>query len=204
VGSRARDAWVVLAALGILGCGPAPVPINDLDPFSELVPNVHLGIRAADFLPLRPNLEVSGTGVYGESFDRHQVTYYFAPRQPEREPPPTARLTAIDSREDMFDSLRLWPEWRRLVVERTEKGTPPECTTTGDARATISRALFVDSVRVSITAEIWRDPDGQSHDAFLVTRIGLEPLGPEEEGVLQTRAVGCGELGAASSQSGIR
>jgi hypothetical protein len=184
-----------LAILLTLACGPVPVPLDDSDPFSELVPNVDLGLRAADFLPLRPNLEVHGDGTYRESFDRHDLIYHFSPRQPQREPPLTARLIAIESRENMFDSVNLWPEWRRLVEERTARGTAPECISMGDERATVSRALYTDSVRFSIAAEIWRAPDGQDHEAFLVTRIGLEPVLSEEEYAFRESYVECKDLG---------
>ena len=185
----------LLAVVALYGCGQEVVPVPDVEPFSSLLPEIRLGVLAADLRELRPNFEISGDGTYRESFDRYDVVYHFWPKEPDRPPPLTARLMALESREDMFDSLRLWPEWRRVFETLGHtRGSQPDCVVLGDSRATISRALFSGEVRVSVGAEIWRMPDGQQHEAFLVTRVGLEPVESVEEAALDHRSVACSDL----------
>ena len=98
------------AGLGV-ACGPEPIPIPDPEPFGELASQVHFGMMVADLREIRPNVYIAKDGTYVEEFMTHDLAYLFSPKAEDRPPPPTARLLAVESHREYWDTLRLWPEW---------------------------------------------------------------------------------------------
>jgi hypothetical protein len=49
-------------------------------------------------------------------------------------------------------------------------------------------------VALSVSGEIWRAPDGQSHDAYLVTRAGVGRIEDRDEAGMQVVAADCRDL----------
>jgi len=183
--------------MGGVACGPEPIPIPDSDPFGELAPQVHFGMMVADLREIRPNFYIGKDGTYGEELMTHDVTYLFAPKADDRPPPPTARLLAVESRREYWDTLRLWPEWRRLVATYSaDSHLTPLCSVFGDARITLTRAVFGGGPMRRVTADIRRGPDGQSFESFLVVRIGTGSGEMPWEGEVRWRPAECAALEA--------
>lgn len=190
----------------LFGCRPETVPMPGVPPLDGLLPDLPLGVRASDFRRLRPNAELTEDGIYVETIERHEVTYHFSPRAPDRPPPLKARLLVVESREEMYDSLRLWPQWHRVFAQLSASrgGAAAECELFDHLRATITTASFVDSVRVSIGAEIRRAPDGQAYEAFLVTRVGIGPLETTVDERRRRRPVECSSLVVGGRSPAVR
>jgi hypothetical protein len=188
-------------ALVLAACGPETVELPEVAPLHELLPEVRLGITVTELEALRPRAAVWMDGSHREEFRWHEARYHFSPRGENLPPPPMARLLAVEARENLGDSLRLWPAWldgARQIEERL--GREPRCLVLGGAQATISRAEFVSEtvagpVVVSVSAEILRALDGQHHRAYLVTRAGLGTLELRGEQRLRVLRAACDALG---------
>lgn len=163
-----------LACLVITGCEVDYPAIPADEPFGEVVSDLAFGMYAADLRAKRPDYYLSDDGTYGETIVEREYSYLFTPKDAGRPPPLTARLVGIESRLEYWDTLLLWSEWTRLRDQYSAiSGASPECAVLSDARNTWTRALFGGEVMRRITAEIFRGPDGQSFDAYLVTRISV-------------------------------
>lgn len=184
-----------LGPLVLAACGPGPVPLAGYDPFAELVPELHLGMRAADLQGVRPDFHIADDGTYGETLEPWELTYFFAPKDDDVPPHLTARLVAVEGRIERFDSLRLWSEWRDRVSAYAEShGQEPDCWVLDDPRATLTQAVFTDSLTWRVTAEIHRGPDGREHEAFLGLRLGRGLVETPWEESLTRHEVACDEL----------
>lgn len=184
----------ILALTALPGCGPVPTPVPGEEPFEELAPDLEFGMYAADLESARPGFHLSRDGTYGEIVREQQFSYLFVPKTEGIPPPLTARLVGIESRVEFFDTLRIWPEWHRLVSAYSAHGLTPRCSTLGDRRVTLSRADFDTPVRRRVTAEIIRGLDGQSYEAFLVVRLGVGELESALELPGPWREVDCEKL----------
>jgi hypothetical protein len=198
-----------------VACGPEQPAIPDVEPLIALAPDVHLGMSVTELEAARPAAELWADGSHRESsFFLHgrdyEIVYHFSPRGENLPPPATARLAAVESRTAMADSLNLRQAWTRAVEAAARRlGVAPRCVVLGGDRATITRAEFVDvageravpeAPAVSVSAEIWRAPDGRNHDASLVTRAGVGTTEYPGERGLNTRQAACDTLGAARSE----
>lgn len=210
--SVARPAAFLLAFAA--ACAPEQPAIPDVEPLTALAPHVRLGMSVTELEAVRPAAELWADGSHRESSFRHQgrayeIVYHFSPRDENLPPVSNARLAAVESRTTTADSLSLRQAWAR-AVEAAERrlGVPPRCVVLGGDRATITRAEFVSLVvgepevpgvpeapAVSVTAEIWRAPDGRDHDAILVTRAGVGTHEHPGERGLTTRQAACDTLG---------
>ncbi len=142
-----------LILTGGFACRPEPIPMPDSEPFGELAPQVYFGMMVADLRDARPNFYIGKDGTYGEELIAHDVAYLFAPKADNRPPPPTARLVAVESRREYYDTLRLWPAWHRLVdAYSSEARIVPMCSMFGDARVTLTRAVFESGLTRRVTA----------------------------------------------------
>lgn len=177
------------------GCGDKPTPLPPAVPFRDAIPEVRLGLTVLQLEAARPDVALWTDGSHRESLREVTIRYYFTPRAEGEAPPAWARLRAVESRDWIGDTLVLRSAWTEAVgAIRRRVGFDPRCLRLGGGPGVIERAEFGGTVVISVSAEVWHEPDGRSYGAYLVTRVGEGSLEYLDEAGLASLAVDCGAL----------
>lgn len=164
------------------GCGPEPPAIPLVHGDVRSLEGVRFGLRPSELEEVRKDVALEEDGFYRESRGALDLSYGFLPWMEGRPPTGRARLEGLEIRKEVRDSTDLWRLWAEAVGAVARESVPGVCSETTLFRYRARRAVFADSVHVTLLAEVHDDPDGRGYEAFLTTRLETEAMvraGPE-------------------------
>lgn len=156
-----------------LSCADGPAPLPAVHPDVERLEGVRFGLYAADLLEAREEVELAPEAFYQEYLEAHVVVGYgFLPRVEGEPPRPRSRLEGVEIRREVADSAALSEIWTEVFQRAAAIATrPAECTEASNPRFWTRRAVFPDTVRITLVAEVHGEGDGQAYEAFFSTRL---------------------------------